>query len=274
MIKKKPLVIKSPLRYPGGKSRLVKRLSPIVPGFKEYREPFVGGGSLYVYLKQVFPHRKFWVNDRYTELVTFWQESQMDVEKVLLQVKKWKCEFSEGKELFYFLKENKTDFGDIEMAAMFFVFNRITFSGTTEAGGYSEQAFRGRFTESSIERLSKFGQVLEGVKITNIDYESLVLSGGQEVFLYLDPPYSNNMKSALYGKKGNLHKGFDHERLANTLKKCQHKWLLTYDDSPLIRKMYSFANIASWGLTYGMRNVSDNSFQQEKELFITNYEIS
>jgi len=53
-------MIKSPLRYPGGKSRAVKKISSLVPDFKEYREPFVGGGSIFVYLKQKYPERKFW----------------------------------------------------------------------------------------------------------------------------------------------------------------------------------------------------------------------
>ena len=264
---------KSPLRYPGGKSRLVKRIAGTISDFKEYREPFVGGGSLYVYLKQILTDRKFWINDQYTELATFWQKSQTDLEKVMLQVKKWKCEFSEGKELFYFLKDNKDQFNDIQIAAMFFVFNRITFSGTTESGGYSKQAFQGRFTHSSIERLSKIGSILEGLKITNLDYEEVVLAGGEDVFIYLDPPYSNNKKSALYGKGEGLHKNFDHERFAVVLKECPHKWLLTFDDSQFIRELFSFANISSWDMSYGMRNVGTDSTQKEKELFITNYRL-
>jgi site-specific DNA-adenine methylase len=44
-------MIKSPLRYPGGKSRAIKFITQLIPEFKEYREPFVGGGSVFVYLK-------------------------------------------------------------------------------------------------------------------------------------------------------------------------------------------------------------------------------
>ena len=51
--------IKSPLRYPGGKSRALKQILPIVPEFKEFREPFVGGGSVFFALKQLFPDKKF-----------------------------------------------------------------------------------------------------------------------------------------------------------------------------------------------------------------------
>lgn len=96
-------------------------------------------------------------------------------------------------------------------------------------------------------------------------------SEGDNVFLYLDPPYFSATKSALYGKNGNLHKSFDHHRFADTMKQCKHQWLITYDDSEYIRGLFSYANIISWDLTYGMRNVTDSSSQIGKELFISNY---
>ncbi len=266
-------MIVSPLRYPGGKSRSVKKIQELVPKFDEFREPFVGGGSVYFNLKQKFPNKKFWINDKYEELAVFWQQSKGDLANVLDQVKSWKQDFTEGKTLFRFLKDNKNNFDKVEIAAMFFVFNRITFSGTTEAGGYSEQAFQKRFTDSSINRLQKIGSVLKNTKITNFDYEEVISASGKNVFLFLDPPYSKNEKSALYGKNGDLHKGFDHNRFADVLKQCPHKWLLTYDDSPYIRELFSFANVSDWDLTYGMRNVTPNSKQKEKELFIANYSM-
>ena len=55
------------------------------------------------------------------------------------------------------------------------------------------------------------------------------------------------------------------------MKHCQHKWLITYDDSTYIRELFSFANIFPWDLTYGMQNVTENSNQKGKELFISNY---
>ena len=39
--------LRSPLRYPGGKSRVAKRLLAYAPNHCEYREPFVGGGALF-----------------------------------------------------------------------------------------------------------------------------------------------------------------------------------------------------------------------------------
>ncbi len=42
-------MIKSPLRYPVGKSRSVKIISAPIPVFDEAGEPFPGGGSIFVY---------------------------------------------------------------------------------------------------------------------------------------------------------------------------------------------------------------------------------
>ena len=264
-------MIKSPLRYPGGKSRAVDLISTLVPQFDEFREPFLGGGSIFIYLKQKFPNKKFWVNDLHFNLFKFWEMCQKDVNAVIEKVYQWRNQFANGKELHKFLTDNISNSNDLEKATAFFIFNRITFSVTSESGGYSEQAFHGRFTESSIHRLKKFGEVINGARITNYDFQKVIEKGGDNVFLFLDPPYHSATKSALYGKNGNLHKGFDHIRFAETMKNCEHKWLITYDDSDYIRQLFSFANIIAWDLTYGMRNQTDTSDQTGKELFISNF---
>ena len=52
-------MIKSPLRYSGGKSRAIKHILAQLPdSFREFREPFVGGVSVFIYLKQKFPRLK------------------------------------------------------------------------------------------------------------------------------------------------------------------------------------------------------------------------
>jgi DNA adenine methylase len=269
-------MIKSPLRYPGGKSRAIEQIMPLIPHFDEFREPFVGGGSVFLTLKQLYPDKKYWINDLYFELYKFWEYAQKDLESVVNQVNIWKNEFVNGKELHKFLGQNIADFDDIKKASAFFVFNRITFSGTTEAGGFSEQAFQKRFTDTSIERLMLLKQVVRDTEITNLDFQNVVEKEGENVFIFLDPPYFSATKSALYGKKGKLHKGFDHERFAKIMKNCQHKWLITYDSCDYIKDLFSFAHISEWNLMYGMRNQIENldeinSRQLGKEIFISNF---
>jgi DNA adenine methylase len=159
----------------------------------------------------------------------------------------------------------------LERAVRFFVLNRITFSGLVEAGGYSQQAFDGRFTESAIERVAQLGKLLQDVKITNLDYRKLLDNGGKTVFTFLDPPYLTAKKSKLYGKNGVLHTDFSHDEFASAMKACKHSWLITYDDSPEIRNNFRFANTHPWELQYGMNNYKQGKAEKGKELFIYNY---
>src|SRR5688572_15010798 len=158
-------------------------------------------------------------------------------------------------------------------AVRFFVLNRNTFSSVVETGGYSKLAFESRFTESSIERVSNLGRILEDVNITHLDYRELLVDGDQKVFTFLDPPYFKATKSRLYGKNGILHTGFNHDEFAQEMKKCKHSWLITYDDSPEIRANFSFANIYEWELQYGMNNYKQGKADKGNELFISNYKL-
>ncbi|MGK0365581.1 MAG: DNA adenine methylase [Saprospiraceae bacterium] len=268
-------MIKSPLRYPGGKSRALKQIIPHVPEFREYREPFLGGGSVFVRLRQLYPDCRFKVNDLYPELYHFWSKIQDEPVVVIALVRKWKLEYKDGKELYRYLVKNLKGFTPLQKAAAFFILNRLTFSGTSESGGFSKQAFEKRFTESSIVRAENLSTILtENVQITNQDFSEIINEEGKEVFIFLDPPYFSASKAGLYGKNGNMHKGFDHKRFAETMKNCSHKWLITYDNSKYIRELFDFAHIYTWELTYGMRNVGDAGKQREKEIFISNYELN
>jgi DNA adenine methylase len=266
-------MIKSPLRYPGGKSRAVDTISKLIPNYSEFREPFVGGGSVFVYLKQKYPLKKYWINDIYENLYCFWKVCQENPKELLKDINDFRDMFSDGKELHKYLMSNIEQFDIAKKAAAFFAFNRITFSGTSESGGFSNAAFEKRFTTSSIHRVELLSKILPNTKITNYDYEKVISAEGESVFIFADPPYYSATKSSLYGKNGDLHKGFDHERFARLMKQTHHKWLITYDDSEYIRNLFSFANIKAWDLTYGMRNVSMRSDQVGKELFISNYPI-
>jgi DNA adenine methylase len=72
-------------------------------------------------------------------------------------------------------------------------------------------------------------------------------------------------------KNGVLHTEFNHKEFACAVKECKHSWLITYDDSPEIRKNFSFANIYEWELQYGMNNYKQGKAEKGNELFISNY---
>ena len=55
--------IRSPLRYPGGKTRAIKMINPLIPSYREFREPFVGGGSVFIDSLQENPSARYWINE-------------------------------------------------------------------------------------------------------------------------------------------------------------------------------------------------------------------
>ena len=84
---------KTPLRYPGGKSRALSKLFQFIPDLKDYtefREPFLGGGSVAIEIGKRYPHIDIWVNDLYEPLYNFWKVLQSDGQKlrdILIQLK-------------------------------------------------------------------------------------------------------------------------------------------------------------------------------------------
>lgn len=270
--------IKSPLRYPGGKSRALDQILPHIPAnITAYREPFVGGGSVFLALRGLF--RKtidYHINDLNYDLVCFWRYVRDDLERLVDAVRAMHRHYQQdGRALYQFMKDEANLHGDFDHAVRFFIMNRITFSGVMDAGGYSQQAFEKRFTLSSIDRLAKLAPALSEVSISHGDYEPLVLQPADKdtdrVFIFLDPPYWSATESKLYGAKGALHTGFDHERFAGIMRRCPHRWLLTYDDSPYIRELFSFAHLIEWELQYGMNNYRQETAAIGRELMIKNY---
>jgi DNA adenine methylase len=266
--------VKSPLRYPGGKSKVLDKILPHIPvNIREYREPFLGGGSVHFGVKQLFDSqiKKYWINDLNFDLYCFWLFAKNEIDRLVEEVDKIKQQYDDGRELFSYYTSDDLDLTEFDRAVRFFILNRITFSGTVDSGGYSQQAFEKRFTNSSIERLKKISTLLSDVDITNQDYEFLLTEKGEDVFIFLDPPYLTATKSRLYGHNGSLHVGFNHEKFARDMYECKHKWLITYDDSPILRKLFDFANITELTIQYGMNNYKQTTAAKGKEIIVKNY---
>lgn len=279
-------MIKSPLRYPGGKSRGVDFLSNFIPPFQEFREVFFGGGSLSFYAIQHFKNKKFSASDLNFELHCFWTQLRDNSDELIKGVqeiydfyKKAQLNgddsYDDGKDLFALLVERRNnDLTELQRGIDFFILNRITFSGVVDSGGYSQGSFEGRFTQSSIDRLKQTVTIIQNIGFYCEDYSYLVNLDGNDVFLFLDPPYYSATKSKLYGKNGILHTQFDHQLLFDSLKNSTHKWLITYDNSDFIKTLYKDFNQVEWKLQYGMTNRNNSPSILGNELLIANYDLN
>ena len=271
---------KTPLRYPGGKSRALSKLFQFIPDLKDYtefREPFLGGGSVAIEIGKRYPHIDIWVNDLYEPLYNFWKVLQSDGQKlrdILIQLKQRHSDPSSAKQLFLDAKDYlaKPVGNSIDRAVSFYVVNKCSFSGLTENSAFSKQASESNFSVNGIEKLPEYSLMIKKWKITNLSYEHM-LSDEEETYIYLDPPYE--IKSNLYGRKGDMHKGFDHDEFATICDKSTSPILISYNSSQLIRDRFDGWTVAEFAHTYTMRSTGCYNKEQasRKELVLMNYEV-
>ena len=272
--------LKTPLRYPGGKSRACTKMDQYFPdlrNYDEFREPFLGGGSVAIYITKKYPYLDIWVNDLYEPLVNFWQQLQMfgpDLKDNLVDLKLSHSNPESAKELFLTSKEkiNDQSLPSIDRAVAFYVVNKCSFSGLTESSSFSEQASNANFSLRGIEKLPAYAEIISQWRITNYSYDYL-MDGKKGAFMYLDPPY--DIKDNLYGRKGSMHKGFDHDKFAADCDANDMDQLVSYNSDQLVKDRFTNWNAAEFDLTYTMRSVGEYMREQKKrkELLLFNYGI-
>ena len=271
--------LKTPLRYPGGKSRACTKMEQFFPDFsryKEFREPFLGGGSVALHISKMYPQLSIWVNDLYEPLVNFWQTIQDDGENLQYMIWSLKNKYPDrdtARELFLESKEkiNNEKLPSRDRAAYFYIVNKCSFSGLTESSSFSAQASESNFSYRGIEKISGYQKIIENWKITNLSYEDL-LTDWEGAFIYLDPPY--DIKDNLYGKSGAIHKKFDHDKFAEDCDKHTAHMMISYNSSQLIKDRFKEWSASEFDLTYTMRSVGEYMKEQQgrKELLVFNYE--
>ena len=275
--------LKTPLRYPGGKSRAVQKLFQFLPrDITEFREPFLGGGSFAIAMTKQYPDLPIWVNDMYEPLYNFWVQLQQNGEALSADIKELKNECGtqdKARVLFNEYKDSVRDGDDLERAVKFYVINKCSFSGLTESSSFSPQASDNNWTMRGICTLPAYGEMISGWRITCTDYADLVedcLAQGEitcddNTFIYVDPPYS--IKDNLYGEKGKLHKGFDHTRFADIMDETMGNVMISYNNSKKIVDRFWEWHSYDWDHTYTMRSTGDYMKNQQgrRELLLTNY---
>lgn len=97
------------------------------------------------------------------------------------------------------------------------------------------------------------------------------MDGNKGAFMYLDPPY--DIKDNLYGNKGSMHKGFDHDKFAVDCDSCRMHQMISYNSDQLVKDRFKNWKATEFDLTYTMRSVGEYMREQKerKELLLFNY---
>ena len=227
----------------------------------------------------MFPHLNIWVNDLYEPLSTFWKCLQDDGDEITQRLEYLKQRhpnpmsakdlFDESKE---YLDRDAKERDAIQTAVSFYVVNKCSFSGLSSNSSFSKQASDSNFSMRGIKRLPEFSELIQNWKITNGRYQFL-LTDERDVFTYLDPPY--DIGSNLYGRKGDMHKSFDHDNFATICDRFVGPQLVSYNSSQLVKERFEGWTLAEFSHTYTMRSVGSYNTDQakRKELVILNYEV-
>lgn len=280
----------STLRYGGGKSLAVGKIVELLPDDIDLVvSPFLGGGSLEVALAQSIGIKVI-AYDIFDLLVNYWQYQITQPQKLyerLLELKPNKEEYERIKNI---LKEhwNKVDGYDGKLdsldLAVYYYFNMQLSYGPGFLGWMS----------SIYESEEKYKKTIEKVRDTDISKmevhcENFETSIPKHInqFMYLDPPYflggDSKMFKGIYPMRNFPihHNGFNHEKLAELLKKHQGGFILSYNDCSWVRNAYKdfkFIEIA-WQYTMGQgetrigknrleRNYDNNNIKTSHEILI------
>jgi len=218
-----------------------------------------------------------WVNDLYEPLTNFWKTLQDDGYKMYKRLQELKSRYPDqgsARGLFLEAKDlvNDNSVSPLYRACAFYVINKCSFSGLSESSSFSRQASDSNFSMRGIEKLQGYTALIQNWKITNGRYQEL-LTDDKSIFTYLDPPY--DIGSNLYGRKGNMHKSFDHDAFATICDRFVGPQLVSYNSSQLVKERFQGWTVAEFAHTYTMRSVGSYNTDQASrtELVLMNYEV-
>lgn len=260
------------LRYPGGKSKSKKYILPHFPKqYDEYREPMIGGGSIYF---SIDTNVTRWINDINDNLISVYLALKDRYEEFIKLCRSIDKDNLESE--FSRIANDST----CDKALRYFFLNRTIWGGRVNYNTPSRLSLTNFSNPSgwniiNSDKLLKVHNILQNTKITSLSYEELLFADGGDCFCYIDPPYvlndSLSKTSQLYQHNFTEE---DHYKLYDNLKQCKHKWCLSYDNHPLINKLYKDYNIINLEWSYvGTASHSNHSKTKRvgQELLITNY---
>lgn len=150
---------------------------------------------------------------------------------------------------------------DIQRAARFFYVVKISFGSATQTYATSSKQI-----DNTVEYLGKVQERLRGVSIENKDFADLIRVYDRPTALfYLDPPYVGTEK---YYESPFCAQ--DHHRLREVLSHVKGRFILSYNDHPLVRELYADCRIEEITRT-SLLSGSGNNQTPYAELIIRNF---
>lgn len=275
------MAINNPLRYPGAKSKLVPYIQNLIQSENltgcTFYEAYAGSAAVSFGLleKKIISSAK--INEIDPLLFNFWFSVMNHTDELIQMINdteitldNWN-EFSKYRNHEYLADKTQVQIG---FAGLFL--NRTNFSGILNAnplGGMSQNSsykidcrFNKERVIKSIRQLSMFSRQVELFNMDAIDFlrQETHYKRNRSIFVYIDPPYYEKGPSLYrYFYKTDMHK-----TLAKYIKAKIYPWLISYDNSEEIKKMYNKKQQQSIYLDYSV-----NTKRKEKELLISNLEI-
>lgn len=237
----------SPLRYPGGKASLAGYFSDLLGTLKlktpTYVEPYAGGAGAGIALLRENVVDHLVINDIDPAVHAFWHSVVNANEELISRLQSAPLTVEEWRRQRDVYKEGD-DSEPLDLGFSFFYLNRTNRSGILNAGVIGGQAQNGnykidaRFNRGALEeRLRAIGELADRITVTSQDGRTVIrnFSNDSSAFLYIDPPYVQ-AGSQLYL---NAFDHGDHAALAAVVNDIDRaNWLMTYDVSPLIERLY------------------------------------
>ena len=217
--------------------------------------PFFGGGSFEFHIQNNY-QLNIIANDKFVPLYIFWNTCKLDKENLCKALPK-KIDSIDKEEFTRLRGKIMGEKNKLDQSVMYFIINRCSFSGATLSGGFSLEASKKRFTQSSIDRIKTLD--LTSFDIYNLDFEEFINNNqDKKNLMFLDPPYYLEKSSKLYGNNGDMHDTFEHDKLYKCLAQ-QKNWFMSYNNCEYIKNLYKDFKIIETSWSYGMNKSKKSS---------------
>lgn len=174
------------LRWAGGKNWLVKSLPALMEGldFKSYHEPFLGGGSVFFFLRP----KKAFLADSNEDLIMTYKVLRDNPEDVIAQIQRWPV----SEEKYYEIRSLDSE-SDVIRAARFIYLNRTSFNGiyrVNKEGKYNVPYGHKDGYKFDFCRMREASKALAGAELHCRNYAQSIELVEKGDLVFLDPPYT------------------------------------------------------------------------------------